>query len=60
LSGRDRLYRTHSHHRPDRDRYVKKDEEKSQQAGSDAYIDRPLRHAEIYVAIDALLGSSDV
>ena len=34
---------------------MKDDEEKSQKAGCDAYIAKPLRHAERYKAIDNLL-----
>jgi two-component system cell cycle response regulator DivK len=34
---------------------MKDDEEKSQKAGCDAYIAKPLRHAELYKAIDNLL-----
>jgi two-component system, cell cycle response regulator DivK len=34
---------------------MKDDEEKSQKAGCDAYIAKPLRHAELYKAIDSLL-----
>jgi two-component system, cell cycle response regulator DivK len=34
---------------------MKDDEEKSQQAGCDAYIAKPLRHGELYRAIDGLL-----
>src|ERR1700722_13173756 len=39
---------------------MKDDEEKSQKAGCDAYIAKPLRHAELYKAIDALLPESVV
>jgi two-component system cell cycle response regulator DivK len=34
---------------------MKDDEAKSQKAGCDAYIAKPLRHGELYKAIDALL-----
>jgi two-component system cell cycle response regulator DivK len=34
---------------------MKADEEKSQVAGCDAYIAKPLRYQELYAAIDALL-----
>jgi two-component system cell cycle response regulator DivK len=34
---------------------MKADEEKSQIAGCDAYIAKPLRHAELHAAIDELL-----
>jgi two-component system cell cycle response regulator DivK len=37
---------------------MKDDEEKSQQAGCDAYIAKPLRHGELYVAIDRLLSEA--
>ena len=37
---------------------MKDDEEKSQKAGCDAYIAKPLRHAELYVAIDRLLSEA--
>jgi two-component system, cell cycle response regulator DivK len=35
---------------------MKKDEEKSQAAGCDAYIAKPLRYQELYAAIDTLLA----
>jgi two-component system, cell cycle response regulator DivK len=35
---------------------MKADREKSQLAGCDAYIAKPLRYKELYAAIDALLG----
>jgi len=35
---------------------MKADQEKSQIAGCDAYIAKPLRYQELYAAIDALLG----
>ena len=34
---------------------MKDDEAKSQKAGCDAYIAKPLRHGELYKAIDNLL-----
>ena len=34
---------------------MKEDREKSRSAGCDAYIAKPLRYAELYAAIDALL-----
>jgi len=37
---------------------MKEDEEKSQIAGCDGYIAKPLRYAELYAAIDALLSKS--
>lgn len=37
---------------------MKDDEEKSQKAGCDAYIAKPLRHAELYKAIDSLLSAT--
>jgi len=37
---------------------MKADREKSQAAGCDAYIAKPLRYKELYVAIDALLVTS--
>jgi two-component system, cell cycle response regulator DivK len=36
---------------------MKEDREKSEAAGCDAYIAKPLRYQELYVAIDALLGN---
>ena len=36
---------------------MKEDREKSRSAGCDAYIAKPLRYAELYAAIDALLIS---
>lgn len=36
---------------------MKEDQEKSKIAGCDAYIAKPLRYAELYAAIDALLAS---
>jgi two-component system, cell cycle response regulator DivK len=38
---------------------MKVDEEKSQIAGCDAYIAKPLRYAELHAAIDALLLTQD-
>ena len=35
---------------------MKDDEEKTQSAGCDAYIAKPLRYQELYAAIDRLLG----
>jgi len=35
---------------------MKEDQEKTKIAGCDAYIAKPLRYQELYVAIDALLG----
>ena len=35
---------------------MKEDQEKSQAAGCDAYISKPLRYQELYAAIDALLA----
>jgi len=35
---------------------MKHDQEKSQAAGCDAYIAKPLRYQELYAAIDALLA----
>ena len=35
---------------------MKQDREKSLEAGCDAYITKPLRYQELYVAIDALLA----
>ena len=35
---------------------MKADREKSQVAGCDAYIAKPLRYKELYAAIDTLLG----
>src|SRR6267378_124032 len=35
---------------------MKEDREKSQVAGCDAYIAKPLRHQELYAAIDTLLA----
>ena len=35
---------------------MKDDEEKSQTAGCDAYIAKPLRYQELYAAVDQLLG----
>jgi two-component system, cell cycle response regulator DivK len=35
---------------------MKEDQEKSQAAGCDAYISKPLRYEELYAAIDALLA----
>ena len=35
---------------------MKQDEEKSQAAGCDAYIAKPLRYQELYAAIDTLLA----
>jgi two-component system cell cycle response regulator DivK len=37
---------------------MKEDEEKSQVAGCDAYMAKPLRYQELYAAIDALLVRS--
>ena len=37
---------------------MKADEEKSQVAGCDAYIAKPLRYRELYAAIDVLLARS--
>jgi two-component system cell cycle response regulator DivK len=37
---------------------MKEDEEKSQVAGCDAYMAKPLRYRELYAAIDALLVRS--
>jgi two-component system, cell cycle response regulator DivK len=37
---------------------MKDDEEKSQKAGCDAYIAKPLRHAELYKTIDDLLSGA--
>jgi len=37
---------------------MKEDEEKSQIAGCDAYMAKPLRYQELYAAIDALLVRS--
>ena len=37
---------------------MKDDEEKTQAAGCDAYIAKPLRYRELYAAIDALLAHS--
>ena len=39
---------------------MKEDEEKSQKAGCDAYIAKPLRHGELYAAIDSLLAATVV
>jgi two-component system cell cycle response regulator DivK len=38
---------------------MKDDEEKSQIAGCDAYIAKPLRYRELYAAIDNLLAMQD-
>ena len=38
---------------------MKADEEKSQAAGCDAYIVKPLRYRELYAAIDELLARRD-
>ena len=38
---------------------MKVDEEKSQIAGCDAYIAKPLRHAELHGAIETLLLAQD-
>ena len=38
---------------------MKEDQEKSQAAGCDAYISKPLRYQELYAAIDALLASRE-
>jgi len=35
---------------------MKVDQERSQLAGCDAYIAKPLRYRELYAAVDALLG----
>src|SRR5580765_2612259 len=35
---------------------MKEDQEKSQAAGCDAYISKPLRYQELYAAIDSLLA----
>jgi len=35
---------------------MKEDQEKTRNAGCDAYIAKPLRYQELYAAIDALLG----
>ena len=35
---------------------MKEDQEKSQAAGCDAYISKPLRYQELYAAMDALLA----
>lgn len=37
---------------------MKEDKEKSEMAGCDAYIAKPLRYKELYAAIDALLSKS--
>ena len=37
---------------------MKEDREKSQLAGCDAYITKPLRYQELYAAIDTLLAKS--
>ncbi len=37
---------------------MKTDEEKSQAAGCDAYIAKPLRYQQLYAAVDALLAGS--
>lgn len=37
---------------------MKEDEERSQIAGCDAYIAKPLRYQELYAAIDALLEAT--
>ncbi len=39
---------------------MKQDQEKSQAAGCDAYISKPLRYQELYAAIDALLAKRAV
>jgi two-component system cell cycle response regulator DivK len=39
---------------------MKEDREKTKAAGCDAYIAKPLRYQELYVAIDALLPKDDV
>jgi two-component system cell cycle response regulator DivK len=39
---------------------MKEDREKTRAAGCDAYIAKPLRYQELYVAIDALLVRDDV
>jgi len=38
---------------------MKADQEKSQIAGCDAYIAKPLRYQELYAAIDSLLGRGE-
>lgn len=38
---------------------MKADQEKSQIAGCDAYIAKPLRYQELYAAIDALLAKAE-
>jgi two-component system cell cycle response regulator DivK len=38
---------------------MKADQEKSQTAGCDAYIAKPLRYQELYAAIDTLLAHED-
>lgn len=38
---------------------MKADQEKSQEAGCDEYIAKPLRYKELYAAIDRLLGGRD-
>jgi two-component system cell cycle response regulator DivK len=38
---------------------MKDDEEKSQIAGCDAYIAKPLRYRELYAAIDSLLAAGE-
>ena len=39
---------------------MKEDQEKTRAAGCDAYIAKPLRYRELYVAIDALLAKDEV
>ena len=39
---------------------MKEDQEKSQAAGCDAYISKPLRYQELYAAIDVLLAKQAI
>jgi two-component system cell cycle response regulator DivK len=39
---------------------MKDDKQKSQQAGCDAYIAKPLRYQELYAVVDGLLADSHV
>ncbi|ATQ77981.1 response regulator [Massilia violaceinigra] len=39
---------------------MKEDRAKSESAGCDAYIAKPLRHQELYAAIDALLPPGEI
>lgn len=39
---------------------MKEDRAKSESAGCDAYIAKPLRHQELYAAIDALLPQGEI